>query len=38
MIQALKETEPDALSPKEALDLLYRLKKMADKAGASELT
>jgi DNA mismatch repair protein MutS len=29
-IEALRETDPDALSPKEALDLIYRLKKMSE--------
>jgi DNA mismatch repair protein MutS len=29
-LEALQATEPDALSPKEALELLYRLKKLAD--------
>jgi DNA mismatch repair protein MutS len=29
-LQVLRETDPDALSPKEALELLYRLKKMAE--------
>ncbi|HUF21927.1 MAG TPA: DNA mismatch repair protein MutS, partial [Burkholderiales bacterium] len=29
-IEALREIDPDALSPKEALDILYRLKKVAE--------
>jgi DNA mismatch repair protein MutS len=29
-VQALREADPDALSPKEALELLYRLKKLSD--------
>jgi DNA mismatch repair protein MutS len=29
-VQALHDTDPDALSPKEALELLYRLKKLSD--------
>ena len=27
-LEALKQTDPDALSPKEALDFIYRLKKI----------
>jgi DNA mismatch repair protein MutS len=30
--RALAQIDPDALSPREALDLLYQLKKMAPKA------
>src|SRR4051812_23149006 len=29
-LEALRETDPDALSPKEALDLIYELKKIAE--------
>jgi len=29
-LDALREADPDALSPKEALELLYRLKKLSD--------
>ena len=29
-LDALRDSDPDSLSPKEALDLLYRLKKSAD--------
>jgi len=29
-LEALKQMDPDALSPKEALELIYRLKKIAD--------
>ena len=29
-LEALREADPDALSPKEALELLYRLKKLSD--------
>jgi DNA mismatch repair protein MutS len=29
-LEALRQTDPDALSPKEALELIYRLKKIAD--------
>ena len=29
-LEALRELEPDSLSPKEALDLVYRLKKLLD--------
>ena len=29
-LEVLRETDPDSLSPKEALDLLYRLKKLSD--------
>jgi DNA mismatch repair protein MutS len=30
VLETLQEVDPDALSPKEALELLYRLKKLAD--------
>ncbi len=29
-LEALREADPDALSPKEALELLYRLKTISD--------
>ena len=32
-LQALVALDPDTLSPREALDALYRLKKLAEKAG-----
>ncbi|MFC7518580.1 DNA mismatch repair protein MutS [Herbaspirillum sp. GCM10030257] len=31
LLEALGETDPDALSPREALDVLYRLKRLAGK-------
>ncbi len=33
-LEALKAVDPDSLSPREALDALYRLKRMADEDGA----
>ena len=30
LLQALAEADPDALTPREALDMLYRLKRLAD--------
>ena len=30
VIEALRRTHPDALSPRDALELVYRLKKSAD--------
>lgn len=30
VLDALRGIDPDALSPKEALELLYRLKKLSD--------
>ena len=29
-LDALRELDPDTMSPKEALELLYRLKKLSD--------
>jgi DNA mismatch repair protein MutS len=29
-LEALRETDPDSLSPKEALEILYRLKRLSD--------
>ena len=30
VIEAIRETDPDALSPRQALELVYRLKKLSD--------
>ncbi len=34
LLQALEAVDPDALTPKEALDILYRLKSLEDEGGA----
>jgi DNA mismatch repair protein MutS len=33
-LEALREIDPDVLSPREALDLLYRLKKLSDRSAS----
>ncbi len=33
LLHVLDETDPDSLSPREALDLIYRLKRLASEAG-----
>jgi DNA mismatch repair protein MutS len=32
LLNALAEVDPDQLSPRDALDALYRLKRLADEA------